>query len=115
MNEVWNSLYPLFPNYNKKMSVQTLNKNINMYLKIDEPTIESSFIYSKYLHVSFKQQHKNYFRIPFGPKNFNFKYNNRTLAYPEQLNIPKNNIDTLACIIDKILYRIYSKTNKIKE
>ncbi len=115
MHDVWNSLYPLFPNYNKKMSVQTLTKNINTYVKTDEPTIESNFIYSKYLHVSFEQHHINYFRIPFGTKNFNFKYNDRTLAYPEQLNIPKNDIDTLACMIDKTLYRIYPKTNKIKE
>lgn len=97
------------------MSVQTLTKNINTYVKTDEPTIESNFIHTHYLRVSFRQHHINYFSIPFGTKNFNFKYKERTLAYPEQLNIPKNDMDTLACIIDKTLYRIYPKTNKIKK
>ena len=115
IHEVWNSLYPLFPNYNKKMSAQTLTKNINTYVKIEEPTMESNFIYSKYLHVSFKQHNISYFSIPFGTKNFNFKYKDRTVAYPEQLNIPKNDTDTLACMIDKTLYTIYPKTNKIQE
>ncbi|MBT2619695.1 hypothetical protein [Chryseobacterium sp. ISL-6] len=115
IEDVWNSLYLLFPNYKKKMSVQTLTKNMNTYVKTDEPTIESNFIHTHYLRVSFRQHHINYFSIPFGTKNFNFKYKERTLAYPEQLNIPKNDMDTLACIIDNTLYRIYPKTNKIKK
>ena len=113
-HKIWNSLYPLFPNYNKKLSVETLQKEIKTYKEVEKPTIESNFIASGYLRVSIRQHYINYYSILFGTKFFNFKYKNKTLSFPSQLNIPKNEIDTLACMIDNTLYRIYPKLNNNK-
>lgn len=113
-HKIWNSLYPLFPNYNKKLSVETLQKEIKTYKEVEKPTIESNFIASGYLRVSIRQHYINYYSILFGTKFFNFKYKNKTLSFPSQLNIPKNETDTLACMIDNTLYRIYPKLNNNK-
>lgn len=113
-HKIWNSLYPLFPNYNKKLSVETLQKEIKTYKEVEKPTIESNFIASGYLRVSIRQHYINYYSILFGTKFFNFKYKNKTLSFSSQLNIPKNETDTLACMIDNTLYRIYPKLNNNK-
>ena len=115
IHDIWESLYPLFPNYKNKLSVQTLRKDINTYKEVEKPTIESNYIASGYLRVSIRQHETKYYSIPFGNKNFNFKFQNKTFLFPNQLNIPKNETDTLACIIDNTLYRIYPKLNKIKK
>lgn len=113
IHKVWNSLYPLFPNYNKTISIETIKREINTYIVADKPTIESNFIASGYLRVEIRQNETEYYSILFGTKHFNFRYKNKTIAFPNQLNIPKNDTDTLACIIDNTLYRIYPKSNKI--
>lgn len=115
IHKMWDSIYPLFPNYKKKLSVKTLEKEINTYKEAEKPTIESNFIASGYLRVSIRQHKIEYYTIPFGNKNFNFKYKNKLIAFPNQLNIPKNETDTLACMIDNRLYRIYPKLNKNKK
>lgn len=112
IHKVWNSLYPLFPNYKKTISLTTLKKDINTYIVADKPTIESNFIASGYLWIEIRQHETEYYSIRFGTKFFNFRYKNKTIAFPNQLNIPKNKNDTLACMIDNMLYRIYPKSNK---
>ena len=115
IHTMWNSIYPLFPNYNKKMSIETLKKDINTYKIVEKPTIESNYIASGYLWISIWQHEIEYLGIPFGKKDFNFKFKNKTYAYPNQLNIPTNETDTLACLIDDTLYRVYPKLNKNKK
>ena len=112
IHKIWNSLYPLFPNYNKKLSIETIKREINTYTVVDKPTIESNFIASGYLWIEIRQNEIEYYSIPFGTKHFKFRYKNKTIAFPNQLNTPKNETDTLACIIDKTLYRIYAKSNR---
>ena len=113
INNIWDSLYSLFPNYKKSMNAHTLNKEILTYKEVDTPTRESNFVHTHFLNISFRQNYIKYFQIPFGNKNFNFKVKEKTFAFPKQLNIPRNTTDTLGCIINDELYWIYAKTNKI--
>ncbi|MBP7501084.1 MAG: hypothetical protein KA796_14655 [Chryseobacterium sp.] len=118
IHNMWNSIYPLFPKYGGKMNPEIFEASIlnsSTYEEMEKPTIESNFLYTGYLNASFRQHHTNYYRIKFGNKYFNFKYKDKAIAFPNQLNIPKSENDTLACLIDDTLYWIYPKVNKIRK
>ncbi|WP_312398858.1 hypothetical protein [Chryseobacterium sp.] len=116
--DITQSLYTLFPNYNKKMNPELFElkiRNHPTYEEVEKPTIESNFFYTANLSFYFKQNEIEYYRIRFGNKYFNFKYKNKTGNFPTQLSIPKSENDTLTCEINDTLYWIYPKANKIKK
>lgn len=117
IHNMWKSIYPLFPNYDKKMNpeiFEVATHNFPTYEEVEKPTIESNFVHKHFLNISFRQHHIEYYRIKFGRQYFNFKYKDKAIAFPSQLNIPKSENDTLACLIDDTLYWIYPKVNKIR-
>ena len=113
-NDIWHSLYLLFPRYNKDIDLKTFERRSFAYERAEEPTIESNFIHTHYLHISFRQNETEYYRVKFGDRYFNFKYKNKMMAFPTPEYLPKNDKDTLSYISDGQLYWIYPKANKLK-
>lgn len=100
--------------YNESIRPKIIEYGVRPYEMAAKPTIESNFIHSHYLNISFRQHEIEYFRVKFGDRYFNFRYKNKTDAFPSPLYFPKNNKDTLLCSINRQLYWVYPKANKLK-
>lgn len=113
LGEFWNSIYILFKNYDDDDITHYFIPDIN-FIEADKPTVSSNFLYVGvfFSPIEFRQWHLNYYSIKFGNKSFNFKNEDDDDIYLRQLNVPKNENDTLYMKANSDIYRVFLKSNR---
>lgn len=110
-HERWESLYMIFLNYNK-ITTGLIPREYIQFIEADKPSTYSNFfkVGVYFSALEFRQWYINYYSIKFGNKSFNFKDKERDDISFEQLNVPKNETDTLYILCNKSVYRVYLKS-----
>ncbi|MFC4212957.1 hypothetical protein ACFOWA_17310 [Pedobacter lithocola] len=113
IHDIWESLYLLFPNYDKE-TTGLLPRDYIRFIESDKPSVYSNFLYVGvfFSPIEFRQWNINYYSIKFGNKSFNFKDMEDDDNYFEQLNTPKNEKDTLFMFGSQSVYQVYLKSNR---